>query len=314
MKHAKRLLSPLLALLLALGCAPLALGEATPGEAERCDHANATVTVTETNAWYKSVDARSHIKGYDEVTTVDCPDCDEGDSESVVYKQLSEAHAMKDGVCTLCGYEAPKATPTPKPTAKPTPKPTVKPTATPTAKPTATPTAIPAPTAAPTAAPVPEMPELVSALFDAADALMLSGNNVSIAFAGEELIFTQEELAALSELELHERILITLSAAGMADLSETALAAMQTDLSDAAKALDQRIVERMLALSEQEQAELNAALDAHFPITETELDGKIEPVITFTLIAVVDGEEFSQSLSFVQNLYGDWMVFEAAQD
>ena len=299
MKHAKTYLALLLALIVAsLACfAALAEGanEATPGEPDRCEHENATITVTKENVKYKSVDSRSHIVGYDEVTTIDCPDC--GGDVVTVYKQYSEAHTMKDGVCELCGYKQSKA-----------PAKTSKPTATPAA--TATPT--PEPTAEPTATPVPQMPEMARMLLDALTLVQFEGEDVTVEIVGARQMFTQDEFAALCELPVHEQLLLTLSAAGMADVAESAIAALDEEFSEEAQKLDAQIVERMLNLTEEEQEALNETLDTYFPLGEVEEDGVSYPLFTIELLISVDGEARVQRYSFIKGEDDEWNFHEYA--
>lgn len=307
MKHMTKLVALILALAAAPCCAAAESSGATQPEPGKCTHENATTTVGEENVFYTAVDERTHNRGWDEVTTVDCPDCEEGDSRLAVYRQRSEAHEMKDGVCALCGYKAP--TPPPKPAPAPTPKPAPKPKPTP--KPTAAPTAAPtvAPTAIPTVAPaaVP-MPEMANVLLTAMELASLESEQASVRVSGAEEIFTAEEYAALAALAPHEQLLLTLNAVGMADITEAALAAMDAGLSEAALALDAQIYARMEAMTEEEKAALTALLDAYFPLGEIEMDGATRLSFTLTLNVEESGVLRAQRYTFCQLDDGSWTL------
>lgn len=298
MKHGKPMFALFMSALLAV--APLCvLAEATPSEPEKCTHENAVTTVTEENVIYTLVDARTHNKAYDVVTTVDCPDCDEIDSVTSVHRQFSKAHTVENGVCTLCGYK--ESTPA-EPPKKPAPTPTPKPTAAPTPAPTAAPTAEPAPESV-----VPEMPDMADVLFAAIDLAQLDGEDVTIEIAGMNQIFTAQELEKLEKLPVIEQLMLTLSAVGLADVTETALAAMETTLSDEAQALDAQIVERLLAMTDEEQEALSALLDEYFPLEETLLDGETRIRFTITLNIEEGGVLRVQRYSFLLQEDGAWI-------
>lgn len=150
------------------------------------------------------------------------------------------------------------------------------------------------------------MPDMADLLFSAMELAQFEGDEVTIELSGMRLILTEEELALMDELSVTEQILLTLSAVGMADVTEAALDAMDAELSEAAQALDARIAERISAMDEAEQAALAETLDAYFPLEEAEIDGQTRQLFTLELQIDVDGEARVQRYSFALQEDGSW--------
>lgn len=106
----KRLVSALLCVML-LWTSTAAFAdpnEATPSEATPCTHENQTTTTTIEEESYAEDGAHAHVHSYTEVVTVDCPDCEAGDSVTRTAKTESLPHQYDaNGYCSVCGYTCP---------------------------------------------------------------------------------------------------------------------------------------------------------------------------------------------------------------
>ena len=147
-------------------------------------------------------------------------------------------------------------------------------------------------------------------LFSAYNMALLESENVSVHIVGTDALFTPEEQAALELLAPEERMMLTLSAVGMGDVTDAAIEAGTVALSPAAQALDAQIAARMAAMTDEERDALAQVLDTYFPLTEAAVDGIVRPLFTLDLAVVTQDGPRIQRYSFTQDDEGRWSFYE----
>ena len=297
-------------------------------EGEGCKHENQrkeTDEILQRNQ--KSLGHDEHEYYVDVTEVVTCEDCGEILSRKTTQTGVRkvEEHIFMQGVCAYCGEKEPEPTPTPTPT--PTPAPTAEPTVAPTQEPdpdfeptsrpnrTPVPTVKPVVTAVPTAVPTiaptaePTKKPIVETLFEAVTEAEAEGKDVEVEIVGTQEVMTQEEYTELKTLSAQEQVLVTLKSAGLDEVVQAAVTAMNVKVSNEASSLMDKVGTRVEKMTAEEKTAYEDKLAEYFPVTERVMGGVTVRTFTIDMKIVVDGYERVERYQFYLDENGEW-VFE----
>ena len=291
-------LTAMLLILTLLACSAPGLtesmGEATPGEADRCEHERIEVRTTQEHVEYIQMNDSMHEKYYDELTVTTCLQCLMEINRSSVPKANEEAHVFDEsGTCTLCGARDPALVETVGSglTDDPTDAQGGE-------------EASPSESAA-----APETLPMFEVLFAAAQAALAGEADARVEIVGTQEMLTEEEYAALGLLSLEERIAVTLFAAGLGQAEQPAAGGME--ISEEASALMRQIAARQEA--EGKEA-LEQRLAQYFPRGEERVDGIARPTVEIGLRVEGSGGTQIRRYSFFEQESGLWMFLRMHAD